>query len=121
MPMTPQLLHILQHSLGVDQYGRGNQYRNHFVTGPGSTDFPLCQELVNLGLMADRGVQSMMGGSHCFVVTEDGRGVVQMLSPKAPKLTPGQERYRQFLRSDTGIPFIKWLRARSATCRKGAL
>ncbi|MHB0986236.1 MAG: hypothetical protein ACYC05_11690 [Sulfuricella sp.] len=32
-------LHILQHSLGLDKYGDGNQYRNHFVTGPGSTDF----------------------------------------------------------------------------------
>lgn len=42
-------LRILQHSLGLDQYGAGRQYRNHFVTGEGSDGFPLCRELVAEG------------------------------------------------------------------------
>lgn len=34
--MKASLLNILQHSLGLDEYGRGTPYRNHFVTGEGS-------------------------------------------------------------------------------------
>lgn len=38
-------MHILQHALGLDQYGRGREYRNHFCTGPGSVDFLPCRAL----------------------------------------------------------------------------
>ena len=31
--MTKRQLEILQHSLGVDQYGRGPQFRNHYCAG----------------------------------------------------------------------------------------
>jgi hypothetical protein len=47
--MSPKLLHILQHSLGLNEYGRGTFYRNRFVTGEGSIDRLLCMELVELG------------------------------------------------------------------------
>ena len=52
--MTPEQLHILQHSLGLDEYGRGTMYRNHFVTGEGSLDHPHCVALVEAGLMNQR-------------------------------------------------------------------
>jgi hypothetical protein len=38
MPLDPAHLHILRHSLGLDDEGRGNQYRNYYcaaVTRPG--------------------------------------------------------------------------------------
>jgi len=41
--LSSKQLEILQHSLGVDQYGRGEMYRNHFCAG--ADDEPACREL----------------------------------------------------------------------------
>jgi len=71
--MSPKLLHILQHSLGLDEYGRGTFYRNRFVTGEGSIDRLLCMELVELGYMKHYPAVEMFGGSDGFVVTEEGK------------------------------------------------
>ena len=49
-PITPAQLEILQHALGVDQYGRGEMYRNHFCAG--GDDEATCRELVEMGYMA---------------------------------------------------------------------
>lgn len=92
-----KLLKILQHSLGVNEYGRGNQYRNHFATEPGSKDFDQCNELCKIGLMEDLGQKDLWGKSHCFIVTEKGKEFVATESPKPPKLTRGQLRYREYL------------------------
>ena len=107
--MKPELLHILQHSLGVDKYGQGRQYRNHFVTGPGTINWPYCQELVALGLMTRRGGNELTGGDDCFYVTDAGKLAMAEASPKPPKLTRGQRRYRAFLRADCGMSFLEWL------------
>lgn len=77
-------LHILQHSLGLDRYGDGTQYRNHFVTGPGSKDFDACRELVDAGLMAERGENQLTGGDTLFTVTEKGIDYVSRNSPAKP-------------------------------------
>lgn len=107
-------LHILQHSLGVDQCGQGEQYRNHFATDPGSTDHPDCMALVAAGLMALRGAPPWMGGMDCFQVTDAGKLYVADNSPAPPKLTRGQRRYRDWLNiSDvTGETFIEFCRRR---------
>ena len=107
-------LHILQHSLGLDQYGEGRQYRNHFVTGPGSDDFDDCRELVADGLMTERAGSELSGGSPVFFVTRKGIDFVAQYSPKRPpepKLTRSQKRYREFLRADCGLTFKEWLGA----------
>ena len=65
-------LSILQHALGVDEYGRGNQYRNHFVANPETDDYVLCRKLVESGLMVSRGSSALTGGGTCFVVTPKG-------------------------------------------------
>ena len=49
MTLTAHQLEILQHALGVDQYGRGDMRRNHFCAG--GDDVPDCAELVCLGYM----------------------------------------------------------------------
>lgn len=49
--MTPTQLQILQHALGVDEFGRGKQYRNHFCAG--GADEVICRELVALGYMRE--------------------------------------------------------------------
>ena len=46
---------------------------------------------------------------HCYCVTSEGVDVVRAHKPPPKKLTPGQQRYRDFLNADLGIPFIKFL------------
>lgn len=107
--VTPRQLEILQHSLGVDRYGRGKQYRNRFVTDADCPDGQICAELVQLGLMTDHGAQSIAAGMHCFTVTEAGLDVVSRQSPEPPKVSPGQRRYQEFQSADSGMTFGEWL------------
>lgn len=114
--MDSKKLHILQHSLGLDQYGEGRQYRNHFVTGEGSDDFPLCRELVADGLMTERAGNKLTGGSPVFFVTRAGIDFVAKISPIKPpekKLTRSQRRYREWLRADCGLSFGEWIGAKA--------
>lgn len=103
-------LHILQHSLGVDQHGRGEQYHNHFVTGEGSTDYPHCMALVEAGLMTRRAGNALSGGDDVFFVTDAGKAYVAENSPPPPKTTRSQRRYQAFLDSDTSQSFLDWVR-----------
>lgn len=102
--MTPDQLHTLQHSLGLDQYGQGRIYRNHYVGGEGS-----CRPLVALGFMTEHRPSEWTGGDPWFRVTEVGIQTVRDESPKPPKLTRSQVRYRRFLA--TGMNFREYLRA----------
>lgn len=104
-------LHILQHSLGVDEFGRGKMYRTRFVTGPGSLDYDTCMALVADGLMTRRDASTLpFGGNDLFFVTEAGKCHVREHSPKPPKLTRGQKRYRDFLNFDGSMTFIEYCR-----------
>jgi hypothetical protein len=102
-------LHILQHSLGVDQYGRGRRYRNHFCTGPGSTDWNDCNALVADGLMVRRDGSALTGGDYLFTVTDAGQRHVTEHSPAPPKLTRSKQRYQDYLDADTGLSFREWI------------
>lgn len=106
--MKPELLHILQHTIGVDGYGRGRPYRNHFVAG--GIDVSRCRELVDLGFMSESGASPLTGGSPCFHVTTAGRTAVELESPKPPKLSRSKQRYRDYLRSESDESFGDWLR-----------
>lgn len=110
-------LHILQHSLGLNQFGRGKAYRNRFVTGPGCTGFDTCLILAEAGLMVrmtewENDPLCGGAGASLFMVTEKGREIVMLKSLPEPKLTRGQKRYRDYLRSDCGLSFGEWLRQR---------
>lgn len=107
--MTPKQLHILQHALGVDQYGQGWQCRSHFVTGPGSDYFNGCLKLVSQGLMVDRGPQHAMRNDHFFEVTDAGRVAMKNNCPAPPRLTASKKRYQQFQDADCGRSFREWL------------
>ena len=110
--MHPRLLHILQHSLGVNGYGIGPQYRNHFCATFNSPDFILCTQLVVTGYMHAHGSKGeLTGGSHLFTVTPQGIAAVAMHSPPAPTFTRSQLRYRQWLNLDTGQSFSDWIGA----------
>jgi hypothetical protein len=106
-------LQILQHSIGADKHGRivRGGGRNHFVTGDGSRDHPLCMALVAAGLMTRRSGSAISGGDDIFHVTDEGKRYVAEQSPPPPKLTRSQRRYQEFLDSDSGYSFGDWLRA----------
>jgi hypothetical protein len=107
-------LHILQHSLGVDQYGLGPRYSNHFVTGPGSIDYDNCLALVDDGLMKRQSGSMLTGGGDVFFVTDAGKKFVAEHSPPPPKLTRGQRRYREWLEGPADfMTFGAWLRGRA--------
>lgn len=82
--ITPAQLHILQHSLGLDQYGRGTFCRNYFATGSDCDDYPECLALCGQGLLRDSG-QHRDSTMHTFYVTEQGLEYVVAHSPAKPK------------------------------------
>lgn len=118
--MNPKLLHILQHSLGLDEFGRGTFYRNHFVTGEGSKDHADCMALVSAGLMTVRSGNALSGGDDVFSVTDAGKAAVTEHSPQPPKLTKGQQRYQDYLDADCSMTFIEYLKYRDARDRRAA-
>lgn len=111
-------LHILQHALGVGSYGDKQSHRNHFVTGEGSLDYPVCKTLVDKGLMQIRPMsKALTGGDDCFVVTPKGVDYVALNSPKRPpepKLTRSQKNYRDYIRSESDCSFREWMGFRKA-------
>ena len=104
--LTPRQLEILQHALGVDQYGRGEQYRNHFCAG--GSDEPVCRELVGLGYMTTF-TRSYLPYYNC-TVTDTGKKVMMEQSPKPPKLTRSKQRYQAYLKADGNMRFGEWLK-----------
>lgn len=110
--VNPNQLHILQHSLGCDDYGqteyRGREtyYRNRYICDPE----PALIELCNLGLMEDHGAYEIVGGMHCYCVTPAGIAVMKAESPAPPKVSRSRQRYRDYLRADSSWSFGEWLR-----------
>ncbi len=123
--LTPKQLHILQHALGCDSHGISKcrrrdegdgcmgYHRNRYVIDAHVPDGIECQGLVDMGLMEDRGAQEMCAGMHYYRVTAKGEVVMVTESPKAPKLTRSQQRYRSYLKEDSGyLSFGEWLKLR---------
>lgn len=110
--LTKQQLQFLQHSLGCDQYGRGEMSRNHFVTDESGEDGQVCLQLVAMGLMSNDGPRSLCGGMSVFHVTAEGKTVMRSQSPEAPapeKLSRAKQNYLAFLRADCGLTFREWM------------
>lgn len=119
MKLTPEQLHILHHSLGCDKHGRGTRgwpqedegdgrhgfYRNHFCSDP----TPDLEALVAAGLMKRYEPRELSGGACTYTVTREGLAAMREQSPRPPKLTASQQRFRQFRSEDTGESFREWL------------
>lgn len=105
--MTREQLGILQHALGIDKYGQGAMYRNHFCAS--GDDERACRELVAMGYMRQHATTEVFPYFNCSV-TDQGMLAVLVESPKPPKLTRGQKRYRRWLDADSGMRFIDWCR-----------
>lgn len=116
------VLHILQHALGRDEYGRPNpanpDYRNHFVARPGHHDWDTLLQSVADGLMTRRAGNALSGGGDIFSVTEAGKAYISENSPKPPVLTRAQKRYREWLSADCDMTFAEFNGWRSRAKRK---
>jgi hypothetical protein len=123
--MDPDHLHILQHTLGLDQYGQPpeqrkpcsdddfpNCYRNHYVTQADSPDGQKCESLVAQGLMERRSPSAVFGSMTCYYVTLAGYVLVKLESPPPPKQTRAQRRWQSFRswHDATGLTFKQYLR-----------
>ncbi len=109
------LLHVLQHAIGRDEFGRPTsrhnpEFRNHYCCGPGHDGFEHCRKAVADGLMTERGPRAISGGDHTFFVTVAGRAWIAEHSPKPPKVSRSKARYRAYLDADTGETFGEWLK-----------
>lgn len=119
MTLTPDQLHILQHSLGCDRYGRGTRgwpqedegdgrfghYRNHYVAYENAD----LLALVAAGFMRCHAPREITGGMPCYSVTRKGLAAMLAQSPRPPKLTRSQQRYQQWRAEDGSESFKEWL------------
>lgn len=111
-----QKLDLLRHTIG---WGRESN-RNHFVAGEGSANCDICRALVNEGRMVEYAPSDLTGGDPLFLATPAGREWTAANAPPAPKLTPGQRRYRDYLKSDSNLAFGDWLKAHAAPKRRAS-
>ena len=112
--MNAEQLHILQHSLGVDEYGQGRIYRDYYCVGlDDHKTLAVLRELVKAGWMRE-GHKTNDGRDQYFHVTQLGISAMKGHSPAAPKLSRSAQRYRDFLNADCGMEFGEYLKWRHA-------
>jgi hypothetical protein len=76
--MTEAQTKLARHALGLPNK-QNTSYRNHFCTGPGSTDYPAWQEMVTQGDAVEvKG--PMWGGDSMFHLTL--KGALAVRGPK---------------------------------------
>jgi len=109
--LTSKELDFIQHALGVNEFGCGRQYRNHFVTDAAGPDGLVCERLVGKGLMERGRKDELTGGSQCYHVTFTGKRAMASESKLPPVQTASQRRYAQYLNEDSGLSFGEWLKA----------
>lgn len=115
--LTADQLHILQHSLGVDEREEKRcPYRNHYVAAEGQTEL---EQLVALGMMTPgRAVGWMDPDDRVYRVTEAGRAVALAALPPVPKRTRSQARYRRYMRVADLMSFREFMDAEREETRR---
>lgn len=128
--MAPEQIAILQHALGLDQYGQAGPYgmvRNHYVAG--GRDVAHCDALVAAGYMirVSDGC-ALTGGDPGFRVTDAGKEAAVRESPAPPPPTRrrnkkgrlqslrSKKRYDVYLDGEWGESFSEWLHKRMYEC-----
>lgn len=69
--MTPVQIDLARHALGLPNRSR-KSYRNHFVAGPGHTDFNDWEAMVIAGHAVKRKGSALSGGDSIFLLTRAG-------------------------------------------------
>lgn len=120
--MSEMTLDVLQHALGRDEYGRPNpsnpDYRNYYVASAGHHSWDVLVKAVADGLMERHKGNAITGGSDVFSVTDEGKVYIAEHSPKPPKLTRAQKRYRAWIEADSDLTFAEYNGWRSRAARK---
>lgn len=81
MEVTVEEQHIIRHSLGLNY--KKVSFRNHFVSGSGSSDYEHLESLVSKGLMVKRPDPfDEVNGNFVYHVTEAGAAAVQGELPR---------------------------------------
>ncbi len=110
--LTKEENQILLHSLGLNY--KPFPFRNHFVTGENSGDYPTIQSLIKKECMIENsGPKFLNNCDKVFSVTKLGEKMAEQAFIAArPKLTRGQRRYRKFLELDfDGFTFGEFLKS----------
>lgn len=76
--MTPEQFELARHALGLPNRTR-KSYRNHFVCGPGHSDFDNWVAMTADGLARRHAGNELTGGDDCFCLTK--AGATQALKP----------------------------------------
>lgn len=102
--MTPKQIELARHALGLTQ-GRKQSFRNHFVTGEGSIDYPHWKAMVESGYAKRWPGSPLTGGDDLFRLTFKGASAALMpgerLCPEDFKTEqPTQQSQRQSHRRD---------------------
>lgn len=69
--MSPAQIDLARHALGLPNRAR-KSYRNHFVAGPGCSDFNNWEAMVAAGYAVKRKGGSLSGGDPIFFLTRSG-------------------------------------------------
>lgn len=69
--MTPEQIELARHALGLGN-GRLVSYRNHFVTGPGHSDYDNWTAMVASHMATRRKGSALTGGDDIFYLTPAG-------------------------------------------------
>lgn len=113
--VIPEQLHILQHSLGCDEYGvstsrypgnDGPYFRNHYVA-PADADLTT---LLDMGYLTIRAGNALSGDSPIWFVTKAGIAAMRAESPARPKVSRSKQRYHDFLHADLNCSFTEYLK-----------
>lgn len=87
--MTPEQRDLARHALGLTHQARS--YRNHFVTGPGTSDHPVWMQMVEDGLAWRRPGSELTGGDDLFGMTLTGaRAALDQGETLCPEDFPNQ-------------------------------
>lgn len=69
--MTPQQIDLARHALGLPNKRR-QSYRNHFVAGPGHSDYTDWEAMVAAGEARKHPASALTGGDAMFTLTAIG-------------------------------------------------
>lgn len=117
MSEMERMIGILRHSLGLDIRGHGRVYRNHYCLPVSfeSSDLACMRQMVADGLM-EEGSKLNEGRDQYFHATDDGKAAA-VKDVKPLRITPGQQRYRDFLRFDGSLTFIEFVKWKQRTAK----
>lgn len=93
--LTPEQIHMLQHSLGISK-PHDKPYRNYYSVYSGSDGVQDLEILVQKGFMVNSGRSPVNSDMIYYQVTDEGRKVAFAHLPKDTR-TRAQKRYERFL------------------------